>query len=70
MRCPVCKLENQPSAERCDCGHRFGAAVPVLDTRHLERIAQSVESIRRILLVWVVLSIAGGVVIAVLSMTR
>jgi hypothetical protein len=27
MKCPVCHLENPPSAEQCDCGHAFMANV-------------------------------------------
>lgn len=23
MRCPLCKLENPPEAEKCDCGYSF-----------------------------------------------
>lgn len=27
MHCPSCRLENPPTAKRCDCGHIFGEPV-------------------------------------------
>ncbi len=77
MMCPSCKLENPLSAMMCDCGYRFvpgseisnggltAHAVPLQvdpGSLYLRSIAASVDSIRKMILFWIVASIAAGVV--------
>ena len=63
MRCPSCRLENPPSAKRCDCGHTFGEAVaPTRKERAEFAIGQNVAR-----LVWALAalgSVVGGLNLA------
>jgi hypothetical protein len=64
MLCPSCRLENTPSAKRCDCGYIFGE--PVSSSGRVGR-AESQLGQRLARLVWALAalgSIAGGVELA------
>jgi hypothetical protein len=74
MTCPSCKLENPPSAVRCDCGYVFAASVsprerslqslPVDDPPlvvYLRSIDDSLRTIKRILVWWVTLSAIAAI---------
>jgi len=69
MQCPSCKLENPPSAMRCDCGHRFDRA-EVNTEAYLREIARSTESIRRLVLLIIVLGIVAAVIWGVVSSAK
>jgi len=64
MRCPNCKLENPPSATVCDCGYTF-----VSDSQsegqsvyYLRSIAETVNSIKRLMEFWILLTLIGAVI--------
>lgn len=63
MRCPSCRLENPPTAKRCDCGHTFGEPVsPLRKERAASAIGQSF-----VRLVWALAalgSVVGGLNLA------
>ena len=64
--CPNCKLENPTSASACDCGHLFSAAPssasePAI-VYQLRSISDTVRSIRNMLLLRIIGSIAGGLI--------
>jgi hypothetical protein len=65
MICPICKLENPPSSTRCDCGHTFGGTGEQTGY-YLREIADGVDSIRRMILAWLVLMFVGTIVAGVL----
>ena len=59
MLCPSCRLENPPTAKRCDCGHTFGE--PVSSPRRGARAELGTGLAR---LVWALAalgSVVGGV---------
>jgi hypothetical protein len=61
MLCPACRLENTPSAKRCDCGHIFGE--PVSSSGRVGR-AESQLGQRLARLAWALAalgSVVGGV---------
>lgn len=63
MRCPSCRLENPPSAQRCDCGHNFGDPISPLRKGR----AESVTGQGFLRLVWVLAalgSVVGGLNVA------
>jgi hypothetical protein len=57
--CPSCKLENPADATRCDCGYVFAGST---SPPELREIAQSLRTIKRILILWTALSLVGAVV--------
>ena len=58
MKCPVCHLENPEAAAQCDCGYTLTGSK--LDPNyHLRSIAESVQTIRRVVVCWAVLTIVG-----------
>jgi hypothetical protein len=71
MKCPVCKLENPDTALRCDCGYAFAtgtmpAGDPVLE--HLRSIDETLRYIKRLILLWAILTVVAAIVIAILRM--
>ena len=63
MRCPSCRLENPPTAKRCDCGHTFGEPVSSDPKGRVE--SASGQALAR--LVWVLAalgSVVGGINLA------
>jgi hypothetical protein len=72
--CPSCKLENLPSATVCDCGYSFAGRSEDQSVHYLRSIAKSLNSIRRMILCWIVLTlivaVVGGFIIAMESTTR
>ena len=64
MTCPSCKLENPPSASVCDCGYQFQSATGhVMATQetspYLASIDRSLKTIKNLMVLWLLLSIAG-----------
>jgi hypothetical protein len=59
VTCPSCKLENPADAQRCDCGYVFAAPTTAPELRE---ITQSLRTIKRILILWTVLSLLGAVI--------
>ena len=62
MTCPMCRLENPPSALACDCGYSFAGRGEDQSIHYLRSIAESVNSIRRMVLFWIVVTLIGAVV--------
>jgi len=66
MTCPKCKLENPPNAAICDCGYSFQGSGGHQETHYLRSIAESVDSIRKMLLLWMILTLVGAVVYGII----
>jgi hypothetical protein len=62
MTCPRCKLESPASATICDCGYAFSGKREDQSTYYLRTIAEAVNSIRRMILFWIVLTLVGAIV--------
>lgn len=61
MNCPVCRLENLPGTESCDCGYSFATRKVDSSSGDIRRIADAVESIRKMMRFWIIASIVAGV---------
>lgn len=74
MTCPRCKLENPSSAMVCDCGYSLDGRGEDQAVHYLRSIAESTNSIRKMVLCWIVLTligaVVGGLVIATENITR
>lgn len=70
VTCPKCKLENLPSATVCDCGYSFAGRSDDQSVHYLRSIAESVNSIRRMILCWIVLTLIGAVVVGFIVATE
>ena len=71
MKCPICHLENPPTAELCDCGYSFAKRIQIrpagidrAELVELRSIARSVRSIRTMVLFWTFVMIASGILVA------
>jgi hypothetical protein len=62
MRCPICRLENPPGSEKCDCGYNFitkKEGVPSLQPGVQDRDTRFASRVFGIVLIILGLSIAG-----------
>ena len=67
MICPICKLENPSSATACDCGFSFDGRNDHQSIAYLRSISESVNSIRKMILCWFVLTLIGAVVFIIVK---
>ena len=59
VKCSSCGMDNEPNATRCACGLTLYPDPLKSEAEYLRSIDQSVRTIKRIAIWWLILSIVG-----------